>query len=208
MADFATLTLKTTKDTFIPRPETELLVETCLNTINGACSILDIGTGTGNIAISLTIANEKCKIKALDCSNAVLEVARENGRIYKVTDRIEFIKSNIYSSLSHNYHNSFDMIVSNPPYIPGWEIETLAEHVKEEPRIALDGGKDGLDYYKEIISGAKAFLKPGGYIIMELGYNQSHAVKKILHDAGNFSNIEIFKDFSNIDRVIKAQWTS
>ncbi|MDB4349718.1 peptide chain release factor N(5)-glutamine methyltransferase [Omnitrophica bacterium] len=218
MTKFLGLDFDTTKDTFIPRPETELLVKVCLDTVRhcaGSAYILDIGTGTGNIAVSLTKMDKTCKIVALDESEGALAVARENARRFGVSDRIEFIQSNLYSNL-HGCHCeerrrrdeaiSFDIIVSNPPYIPAWEIATLAGHVKKEPRIALDGGDNGLDFYKMIIDGAPQVLKKRGYLIMEMGYNQSHYIKKILRESGSFADVETFKDFSNIERVIKAQW--
>lgn len=228
MTKFLGLDFKTTKDTFMPRPETELLVKVCLDTLVpfSTCTtssmkqtvhILDIGTGTGNIAISLTRLNPNCKIVALDNSEEALNVAKENAMRLGVPDRIEFVKSDLFSSFvpfgraSINRKQTvqgllFDIIISNPPYIPNWEMETLAYHVKDEPRVAIDGGEDGLDYYKKIIKCAPEFLKDGGYLIMEMGYSQSCYVKKLLKESGNFEDIEIFKDFSNIDRVIKAKY--
>lgn len=221
-------------NTFIPRPETELLVEVCLRhcekiakapfsllrgmrgaKIGGSAyggkrrsnlHILDIGTGSGNIAISLTKQNRLCKIVALDTSDEALAAAGKNAERHGVSGRIEFVKSDLFGNINF-YH--FDIIIANPPYIPSWEIETLADHVKSEPRAALDGGKDGLDFYKSIIEEAPRFLRERGLVIMEIGYNQAYHVEKMLFDSGNFGNIEVFKDSSNIDRVIKAsRWTN
>lgn len=204
---FAGLELKTTKDTLIPRPETELLVKACLDTMQGRpAHILEIGTGSGNIAVSLTSKNRDCKITTLDISGKALEIAQENAVRHGVQHRIEFIKSDLFSNLEKSCPNNYDIIISNPPYIASWEIETLATHVKEEPRIALDGGQDGLDFYKKIIRECAPYIKNNGHLIMEIGYGQSHKIKKILEQAGNFADIEIIKDISGIDRVVKARW--
>jgi len=211
MMNFLGLELHTTKDTFIPRPETELLVEVCLDIIKADLfplgrwekfKILDIGTGSGNIAVSLTNKRRDCKIVALDKSKEALALAKKNAHKFGVRDRIDFVTGDVFTGLEGGC--KFDIIVSNPPYVPVWEIPTLADSVKREPWMALDGGEDGLNFYKEIIGGAPGFLKKPGYLIMEMGYNQSFYIKRLLEKAG-FSDIEIFEDFSGIDRVIKAK---
>jgi release factor glutamine methyltransferase len=226
MAQFLGLDVETTKETFIPSPETELLVRACLEAIKRIESpyILDIGTGTGNIAVSLTKADGNCKIVALDESEGALAVAGKNAERFGVSERIEFIQSDLYAALAlepldsrlytsmfkrfrfKRFINRFDIIVSNPPYIPTWEIFTLADHVKDEPWTALDGGDDGLDFYKRIIDGAGKFLKKGGRLIMEMGYNQSFDIKKLLEESGSFVDIRTIKDSSKIDRVVEAQY--
>ena len=143
MTDFLGLDLHTTKETFIPRPETELLVEVCLGVMqelqaDSPLHILDIGTGTGNIAIPLTKIRRDCKIVALDKSEEALAVAGKNAEKFGVLDKIEFVTSDIFSSLARA--RKFDIIVSNPPYVSTWEIATLSDCVKDEPRMALDGG--------------------------------------------------------------------
>jgi len=226
MTKFMGLEYTTSKGAFIPRPETELLVEACLELVRhfAESRILDIGTGTGIIPISLTKSAKDCTIVALDKSSAALEIAQDNARAHGVFDRIEFLESDLYDALkgplepfsgrlsvkqngSSLSYNHFDIIISNPPYIPTWEIATLAEHVKNEPMMALDGGEDGLVFYRKLIAGAPAFLKKGGYLIMEMGYGQSFHLKKMLKEAG-FLDIEVKKDLSNIDRIIKARWTN
>ena len=139
---------------------------------------------------------------ALDASDEALSVAGENAEAHGVSGRIEFVKSDLYSGIEGR---KFDIIVSNPPYIPTWEIETLSEAVKSEPRAALDGGDDGLAYYNKIISLAPGFLKDGGYIILETGYNQSLKVKDILGSNG-FNAVEVSKDPWGVARVIEARW--
>lgn len=205
MIRFLGIELETTKDTFIPRPETELLVQVCLEAIKEPYTgILDVGTGSGNIAIALAKQDRTCKITALEKSNDALTVAKRNAQHFGVLDRITFVEGDLFSNL----HNAkFDIIVSNPPYVPRWEIATLASHVKKEPYIALDGGEDGLDFYKRIIEGTPRFLKAAGLLIMELGYNQAHRVKTLLEREG-FSDIELYKDFAGINRIIKARWTN
>jgi len=205
MTTFLGLRLKTTKETLIPRPETALLVRRAMlacEYIGKAVDILDIGTGSGNIAILLTKRFITCKIVALDASDEALSVARENAESHGVSGRIEFVKSDLYSGIGDR---KFDIIVSNPPYIPTWEIKTLSRAVKSEPRAALDGGEDGLAYYNKIISLAPGFLKDGGYIMFETGYNQSLKVKDILISNG-FNAVEVSKDPWGVARVIEARW--
>jgi len=207
MTKFAGLDLKQPKETFTPRLETELLVEICLKTMEGPSPyILDIGTGIGNIPIALTLKNHVCKIVALDKSEAALIAAHENASYHGVEDRIEFIKSDLFGVLNENVSSPFDIIVSNPPYIATWELATLSQSVREEPRMALDGGEDGLYFYKEIIKEAPRFLKEGGSLIVEIGYNQSYPVKRLLEESSAFKGIELFKDLFGIDRVIRARW--
>ena len=190
----------------IPRPETELLVEEALKWLRlhpQISNAVDVGTGSGNIAIALTKKIKTCKIVALDHSEEALKVAMQNAQAHGVGGRIRFVKSDLFRVLEDF---KFDIIVANPPYIPTWEIETLSEDVKREPKLALDGGDDGLQYYRRIINEAQGYLKSGGFLIMELGYNQSRAVMRMLINTGNFTDIEVSKDFSKIDRVIKARW--
>lgn len=208
MIKFLDLEFRTTKKTFAPRPETGLLVKVCLDVMKNTTGhrqfyILDVGTGTGNIAVSLTKNHTSCKMIALDESAEALKVARANAKRLGVFDRIEFVHSDLFK----NVEGRFDIIVSNPPYIPTWEIITLADHVRQEPIRALDGGEDGGAFYRRLINESPRFLKDGGYLAMELGYNQAYKIKNLLQDSGSFRDIRIFKDFANIDRVIRAQWT-
>ncbi|MEE8359900.1 MAG: peptide chain release factor N(5)-glutamine methyltransferase [Candidatus Omnitrophota bacterium] len=203
---FCGLTFETNENVLIPRPETEILVNRCLELMRGVKNpkILDIGTGSGNIAVSLTNSDETCKIVALDMSEEALVIACENARQLGVSDRISFIESDLFTNIFKE--DGFDIIVSNPPYIPTWEIATLAGHVKAEPRLALDGGDDGLAFYRRILEGVPGFLKVGGYLIMEMGYDQSQRIEKLLKASGGFVDIGTIKDSSNIERVIEARW--
>ncbi len=210
-AYFMDFTLDTHNSTFRPRPETELLVEKTLillkkikkNTPNPA--ILDIGTGSGNIAISLTKYDSSSKIVGLDMSESALYAASCNAREAGVDKNIKFIKSNLFDSLPDAFNTYFDIIVSNPPYISLNDLKEAHSSVKDDPYLALYGGLDGLKFYRAIIGAAPRFLKPGGTLIMEIGYDQSEQVNKLLIDSGYFSGIEVYKDYAGIDRIVKTE---
>jgi release factor glutamine methyltransferase len=194
---------------FIPRPETEILVQTAIEVIEsaravkGALRILDLCTGSGCIAISLTKNAQECKILASDISEEALVVARENASINGVSDRISFIKSDLFKDIK----GKFDIIVSNPPYVARHEFDTLQKEVLKEPRIALDGGNDGLDFYRNIFREAPAYLNDGGHLIAEIGYGQRQGVRDIIEGIKGFQLIDVREDQYSIDRVIKARWT-
>lgn len=167
----------------IPRPETELLAEAgwqFLSTLNPQPSTaLDFGTGSGCIAIALAAQCPSARVVALDLSGEALVIARQNASKNGVAERIEFRQSDGFASLKRD--ERFDLIVSNPPYIPSAEIETLQPEVREhDPRSALDGGADGLDFYHRLAAEAGAFLKPDGKLILEFGEGQADAISAIL----------------------------
>ena len=193
---------------FIPRPETELLVR---KTIDVAYSlqltafslrILDLCTGSGNIAIALTKNIAGCKMVASDISDDALRVARQNAESHGASDRIEFVKSDLFQNIA----GEFDIIATNPPYKAKSELSGLQKEVLAEPRIAIDGGEDGLDFYRRMIPEASRFLKPNGALLMEIGYGQVKAINDIIKHTGALKVINVIKDFNNIDRVIIAQW--
>ncbi len=208
---FMTVELFVPKEVFTPRPETELLVNTVLYSLHlmGAdkqdARVLDVGTGAGNVAISLTKLNGKVKLTTLDINDNALEIAKTNAHLNGVAERITFLKSNLFEKLGAKHKDAFDVIVSNPPYVARWEIPTLSEYVQREPRIAIDGGDDGLDFYRKISLETPRYLKKGGYVILEIGYNQLAYVTKLLERNGKFSDLEIFKDDSGIYRVVMAK---
>lgn len=210
--EFMGLEFKVNKYVLIPRPETEILVETVLNTVRclmldvKCLNILDIGTGSGCIAISLAKFILSVIIIATDISPLVLKVAEENSRLNRTEDKINFIQADIFS-IKHNTLNikQFDIIVSNPPYIPSDEIDNLQMEIRYEPKIALDGGKDGLDFYRRIVCQAPLYLKENGFLIMEMGFGQAEMIKNILKNSGNFEIIDIVRDYNDIDRVIVAK---
>lgn len=192
----------------IPQPDTENLVEEVLHIadkldkdVNEEIRILDLCTGSGAIAISLAkLLGKKTLIYASDISDEALKIAEENSMNNMVN--VYFFKSNLFRKISNLY--KFDIIVSNPPYIETKELEYLPEEVKREPRLALDGGEDGLKFYKEISKEAKKYLLENGYLAFEIGYNQRESVENILIQEG-YKNIYSRKDLSGNDRVVIAQ---
>lgn len=206
--EFMGLELKVTPEVFIPRLETEILVETVIDYAYRlspmACRILELGTGSGCIAISLAKYLSGFNITATDISQAALNIAKENAKINNVMDKITFLKSNLFESLAI-YDMRYAICVCNPPYIPTQEIEELQPEIRYEPRVALDGGKDGLDFYRWIIKEAPRFLKKGGFLIMEMGFGQGGAIKNIFQKPGVFEIIEVVKDYNNIERIIVSR---
>jgi len=202
--EFMGLKFKVNKHVLIPRPETELLVEKALNLFKDKIckkyQILDIGTGSGNIAICLAKFALNSEIVGIDISSQVLKVAEENAKLNRVQNRVKLVRSSLFRGLSEDL--KFDMIISNPPYIASDEISRLAAEVRNEPKIALDGGKDGLKFYREIIKESPSYLKTSGTLIMEMGYNQCNSIIDIFNSSGRFKIIEILKDYNQIDRII------
>ena len=201
--EFMGFEFKVTPDVLIPRPETEILVETALKYVSGR-NILDIGTGSGNIAISLAKLLQNINITAIDISEKAVEIALKNAKLNNVQGKIKFIKNDLFTCDVLG-ETCYDIIVSNPPYIPSKEIDKLQPEIKYEPRIALDGGLDGLDFYRCLIAGSIKYLKKGGLLILEMGFNQSEALKNIFQKFEDFEIIEVVKDYNNIERVIVAR---
>ena len=201
--DFYGMRFTVNKKVLAPRMETEILVEEVIKASEGIkkCEILDIGTGSGAISISIA-KNSQAKVTAVDISKQALEVAMQNAKDNDV--KLDFIESDLFQGLKKS--KKFDIIVSNPPYIPTEEIETLDEEVKKyDPRLALDGGKDGLDFYRKIIMDAAGHLKKEGLIFFEIGKGQFTSVKKILGKNG-FIEIQGLKDYNKIYRVVRAKY--
>jgi release factor glutamine methyltransferase len=191
----------------VPRPETELLAELgwqFLSTINHQPStVLDFGTGTGCIAIALAAKCPEARITALDVSPDALALAKQNAEQNNVADRIEFLHGDGFAALTTGAQ--FDLIISNPPYIASAEIETLEPEVKDfDPRAALDGGADGLDFYRRLAAEAKPFLKPGGKIMLEFGDGQAEEIKKIL-EAEKWIVEAVREDYSQRARILIAR---
>lgn len=198
--EFMSLDFLVTPGVLIPRQDTEILVEAVIQAVKNKenTTILDIGTGSGCIAISLAHFIKNCSVTAVDISKDALEVAQKNALRCGVEDRITFIESDLLSNISKC---EFDVIVSNPPYIPAQEVETLESQVKDfEPRTALDGGKDGMDFYRRITKDAGSFLKSDGLLAFEVGFNQSRQVAEIMRES--FKDIKIKKDLAGIERVV------
>lgn len=201
--EFMKLNFYVDENVLIPRQDTEVLVEEVIKIAKRirAKKILDLCTGSGAIAISIAkLLGKKVLVYASDISAEALKVAEENSMNNMVN--IYFFKSNLFEKISNLY--KFDIIVSNPPYIETKKIENLPEEVKREPKIALDGGEDGLKFYKEISKEAKKYLLENGYLAFEIGYNQREYVESILKQ-DRYKNIYSRKDLSGNDRVVIAQ---
>lgn len=187
------------KDVLIPRQDTEVLVEELLPVIKlkGKASVLDIGTGSGAIAITLALETGASCLGS-DISGEALEIAKSNAQ--KLGANVRFVRSDLFQKINEK----FDFIVSNPPYIESSVIETLDEEVRcHEPRLALDGGPDGLEFYRKIIADAPQYLNEDGELWLEIGYNQAAKVKSML--SSSFECIEVIKDYGGNDRVVKAK---
>jgi len=202
--EFMGLEFKVTPDVLIPRPETEILIEKAIEIVHSPqCpsvhSILDIGTGSGCIAVSLAKFLPGVKIIATDISENAIKIARQNALLNNV--KVDFLESDLFANPELRAM-SYDLIVSNPPYIRGAEIETLQPEIQYEPRIALDGGADGLGFYRRLVNDSPHYLKKSGFLIMEMGFNQKESIKNILLNCQDFEIIELIKDYNNIDRVI------
>jgi len=208
--EFWSLRLTVNRSVLIPRPETESLVEASLALLRehlppgAAPMVLDLGTGSGAIAIALAKEIEGAVIVAADRSLPALRVANQNITAHGVQDRVHLVCSDWGDMLTGR--SLFDLIVANPPYIPTAEIETLAPEIKNhEPHEALDGGPDGLDFYRTWIPLLPRLLRPGGWIALEIGDGQSHTVTTICTESGCLKNMGIKKDYANVERVITAQ---
>ena len=199
--DFMGLSFAVNQNVLIPRPETEILTEFVgeyLRGLSGDVTFADLGTGSGAIAISILKFVKSARASAVDISSEALKVAKFNATKFHVEDRIELLQGDLFAPLQGKIFNA---IVSNPPYIPTGELETLQSEVKKEPRLALDGGQDGLSFYRRIISSAPRFLVDGGLLAVEIGINQASAVK-IIFEAANFIDVEIYNDLAGIERVV------
>ena len=190
------------ENVLIPRPDTEILVEEVIKIAQKYNSprILDLCTGSGVIAISLKKFVPNADITAVDISEKALEIAQKNAK--KLETKINFLKSDLFDKLDNK---KFDIIVSNPPYIRKDEIKKLSEEVQKEPKIALDGGEDGLDFYRIITEQAINYLKTGSFLCFEIGYNQKNDVIKIIEDEQNYKNTYCKKDLYGNDRIIITQ---
>ena len=202
--EFMGLNFAVTPDVLIPRPDTEILAQGViehLQSYNRKIKMADLGTGSGAICVSILKFVENVEVAAVDISKKALEIAEFNAAKFNVEDKITFYEGNLFEPLEGQ---TFDVIVSNPPYISAKEFEQLQTEVKGEPRIALDGGTDGLKFYRKIVEDAPKFLNDDGFLAMELGFNHSEPVRHLIEENGNFKHIQIWKDLSRIERVIAA----
>lgn len=216
--EFMKLNFYVDENVLIPQPDTEILVEEVINNCNqdtdegiikdsskeiiSKIEILDLCTGSGAIGISLAKYIKECKVTCTDICMKALQIAKLNAEKNLVHKNMEFILSDLFENLQKI---KFDIIVSNPPYIKTEVINTLKKPVQNEPHLALDGGKDGLDFYKKIIKNAPEYLNPNGKIYLEIGYDQKEDVIRLLEDANQYKSIKCIQDLAGNDRVIIAR---
>lgn len=199
--EFMSLDFMVNESVLIPRPETEILVETVGKLGKAGDRVLELGTGSGAIAVSLAKYNPELHIVATDISIEALRVARENARCHEVANRILFLQSDLFGAFQ--LRETFDWVVSNPPYISEDDLTHLPAGIRNyEPTLALDGGVDGLDVVRRIIEEAHTLLKSGGILAMEIGYKQSENIQKIADNTGKYSDCSIIEDYAGIPRVL------
>ncbi len=211
--EFMSLDFIVDERVLIPRPETEILVETVLKITDKKqyhdriITILDIGTGSGNIAVSLAKNLSNVKIYASDISREALTIANENVQRHDVTDKIHLLHGNVFDAFNGNVEKGHvDFIVSNPPYVTETESKNLEPEVRDhEPLLALVAGEDGLCFYKRIIKDAADWLTPNGYLVIEIGETQANDINKLLQNKLHFAELEIIKDLQGKERIIAAK---
>lgn len=198
--EFMRLNFYVDENVLIPQPDTEILVEEVIKSIDikENIEILDMCTGSGCIGISLAKNIKNTKVTLVDISKEAIEIAKKNAIQNEVENKITFIQSDMFE----NVKGKFDIIVSNPPYIKTDIIQTLDKQVQNEPHIALDGGEDGLDFYKILINEAHKYLKKDGKIFLEIGYDQKQEIESLAKQSKHYKKIETIKDLSQNDRVI------
>ena len=200
--EFYKLKFRVSPDVLIPRPETELLVVETLTLLKCRPSpkVLDVGTGSGCVALSIAHEHPTAEVTAVDVSEAALAVARQNAEDHDLTARVRFAEGDLFAPLSAD--EQFDVIVSNPPYIAADEFAELSPEVAErEPRLALDGGPDGFDVIRRLVADSRGHLRPDGRLMIEIGYRQSPVVGPLFADYG-FTDVQVLKDNSRQPRVV------
>lgn len=203
--EFMGLDFKVTEATLIPRPDTEILVEAVIERLKQAeadnLRIADIGTGSGAICLSLLHYVKNLAAVTVDISQAAIEVAKENADVLGVAERIEFLQGDLLEPLRNK--GKFNAIVSNPPYIPRQVIHGLEPEVRlYEPQSALDGGADGLNFYRRLVAGAGALLADGGFLAVEIGIEQAEALRQMAQRNLIWKNVEVLNDLSGIERCV------
>lgn len=199
--EFMGLPFSVNENVLIPRQDTEILVEALLPMVAGK-RVLDLCTGSGCVIISLAVLGKPEYCIGTDISRKALQVAEHNNR--QLNGGVSFIESDLFDQV----RGTFDLIVSNPPYIPPAVISGLEKEVREyEPRIALDGGEDGLDFYRRIVAEAGDFLSPGGVLAFEVGHDQGREVEHSMEKAG-YTSLCCKKDYAGHDRVVLGRWKS
>lgn len=211
--EFWGLTFKVTKDVLIPRSETQYLVKEALKEARAhepeaGKQIIDLCTGSGCIAVCMAVQLKNSKIYAVDISDKALAVARENARRHGADKRIIFLEGDLYNPIEPlGLEGKIDIILSNPPYVSKKMRDILQPEIKlYEPMLALAGGEDGFDFYRRIIPESAKYLKPGGFLILEIGYGQLDGVISLIEQEKLYKGIEVKKDFAEIDRVVKTRF--
>ena len=211
--EFYGLEFKVDRRVLVPRPETEVLVDLAVKKFQGA-SILDLGTGSGNIAVALAKFLPYTKVTAVDISIDALALAMDNAQRHGVEGRVALVNEDMTTYLkeiasrplvARDDGEFFDMIISNPPYISSGQMSHLPKDVRQEPALALDGGEDGLKFYRDIIKYSPGLLRAGGCLMMEFGDGQAKAVQALFAAQAAFSDIEIHKDLTGRERVIHGK---
>jgi release factor glutamine methyltransferase len=212
--EFYSLKLRVNPNVLIPRPETELLVERVLEWLSQQeleARIIELGTGSGAIAVALAhslgqVEGARPRIYATDISPEALQVAKANVDDYEVGETVEFLQGNLYDALPSSLVSQVDVIISNPPYIPTDEIKELAPEILQyEPLGALDGGVDGLAFYRRIYAEGQKFLRPGGLVAVEIGHGQGSQVVAIAQNLG-YIEPKVYRDYGDKERVVMAIW--
>jgi release factor glutamine methyltransferase len=209
--EFWSLDFTVNPKVLIPRPETEGVIERMLEltedgTHEDILRVLDMGTGSGILAVVAAVEFPKVRVMAVDCSADALAVARDNALRHQVVERIEFLLMDMMKPWNLKDNGQYDFILSNPPYIPSQEIERLMPDIRDyEPRTALEGGPDGLACYQHLIPNAFDYLKPGGHLIVEVGDGQAESVAQKIQAYSGFEKIKIIQDLNGMGRVVSAR---
>ena len=201
--NFMGMDISVNDSVLIPRPETELLVKVVLNVLEKKNNnfVLDMCTGSGNIAIALAKSLSSSKIIGVDICEKAIELAKQNASNLKILENINFVVSDMFMNFDNTYNGKFSCIVSNPPYVSDVDYEKVDKWVKCEPKIALYGGEEGMHYLNILAKKSMLFLSDNGFLTLEIGYDQTDKVKNILKEIG-YKNITSYKDFNDYERVI------
>lgn len=201
--EFMKLKFYVDKNVLIPQPDTEILVEEAINfRRNNTLKILDLCTGSGCIGICCAYYRDNIFVIASDISKKALDIAKYNAKKHNVNAKLQFIQSDLFDNINEKF---FDLIISNPPYIKTSIIPTLENEVQKEPNIALDGGNDGLDFYRKIADRAFSFLKNEGKLILEIGFDQKEDVLEILDKTNAYKNVIVKQDLGGNNRMVIAE---
>jgi len=208
--EFLSLAMRVTPDCLIPRPETELLVEEAVRLVppDADASAVDLGTGSGCVAVALAVNRPRARLVATDVSPAALDVARTNAHGHGVADRITFLHGDLYDALDAADVPPADLLLANPPYVTEAEWDRLAPEIRDhEPRQALVAGPEGTEVIDRVVRGAPAYLKPGGTLLVEIGHGQAEAARGVAQAARGLGDVEIYRDYAGHPRILVARRT-